>query len=538
MFIQQVNKITGKVEWIVRDEDYDLTQEIARSRFADMILDFDRNDMFYEGLKTVIPEVRSRDGYVHVLDIGTGTGLLSMMAVELGADRVSALEVFDPMANCARQIVKANQVISSRSTELEQVNGGVQRPNVIVAEVFDTELIGEGALRTFRDALDNLVAPGCRVVPSTGRMWLTPIQGVFLSKFDAPPRLPGDEGSSSNEEDSPLGVVCPGSSAVFDCQISQIDPSKFACLSEPILAFDSIKFDESLSRTVKCNQSGRVDAFLVWWDLDMDRKGGNFIDMAPKWSKQALKPYQWRDHWMQAVYFPTHKNARFDAGQEMKVVCSHDEYSLWFDAVPSNENQASVERPYCICRMHAFLTRYNIYRMHALFENEQFVDFVEQNSRNQTVICPGEGSLLGLAAAKTAKKVLVVDKNTHFREILEKYKQYYQLLNIDIYESVEKLPVEIGDSSELTVLAEPFYLTAMNPIDHLRYIHEVKMIREKYKNSNIIAYPREATLRMLPVAFTHLHNIAAPVGTVHGFDLSAFDELSYVSRLVLIMRKF
>ena len=109
---------------------------------------------------------------------GTGTGLLSMMAVELGADRVSALEVFDPMARCARQIVKANQVhdkvkagkylflgknlkfqvISSRSTELEQVNGGVQRPNVIVAEVFDTELIGEGALRTFRDALDNLVA--------------------------------------------------------------------------------------------------------------------------------------------------------------------------------------------------------------------------------------------------------------------------------------------------------------------------------------------------------------------------------------------
>ena len=96
-----------------------------------------------------------------------------------------------------------------------------------------------------------------------------------------------------------------------------------------------------------------------------------------------------------------------------------------------------MERPYCICRMHAFLTRYNIYRMHALFENEQFVDFVEpvslilffsrrstlqiQNSRNQTVICPGEGSLLGLAAAKTAKKVLIVDKNTHFREILEKY---------------------------------------------------------------------------------------------------------------------
>ena len=69
------------------------------------------------------------------------------------------------------------------------------------------------------------------------------------------------------------------------------------CKQSSVFSFDfesssSIKFNESLSRTVKCSQSGRVDAFLVWWDLDMDRKGGNFVDMAPKWSKQALKPYQ------------------------------------------------------------------------------------------------------------------------------------------------------------------------------------------------------------------------------------------------------
>ena len=47
-----------------------------------------------------------------------------------------------------------NKVISTRSTDLSHLG---EKPNVIVAEVFDTELIGEGALRTFKEALTNLV---------------------------------------------------------------------------------------------------------------------------------------------------------------------------------------------------------------------------------------------------------------------------------------------------------------------------------------------------------------------------------------------
>ena len=49
------------------------------------------------------------------------------------------------------------QVVASRSTDVpEAIKDDL--PNVIVAEVFDTELIGEGALWTFKHALEKLVA--------------------------------------------------------------------------------------------------------------------------------------------------------------------------------------------------------------------------------------------------------------------------------------------------------------------------------------------------------------------------------------------
>ncbi len=56
-----------------------------------------KNRLYHEGLKKVIKKLKSENKRVHVLDIGTGTGLLAMMAVRCGADKVTACEAFKPM---------------------------------------------------------------------------------------------------------------------------------------------------------------------------------------------------------------------------------------------------------------------------------------------------------------------------------------------------------------------------------------------------------------------------------------------------------
>ena len=113
VFVQSLNPMLGKMEWKAQPEDYDYQQEIARAAFADMLHDSERNLLYYQGLKAAIAKKRTMGEKIHVLDIGTGTGLLSMMAASLGADKVTALEEFAHMFNCARRVIEANGLANS-----------------------------------------------------------------------------------------------------------------------------------------------------------------------------------------------------------------------------------------------------------------------------------------------------------------------------------------------------------------------------------------------------------------------------------------
>lgn len=70
VFTQTKNPITGSTEWNIQDEDYDYHQEIARSAFADMLHDTERNQKYYRALKLAIDKMHSDGKKANVLDIG------------------------------------------------------------------------------------------------------------------------------------------------------------------------------------------------------------------------------------------------------------------------------------------------------------------------------------------------------------------------------------------------------------------------------------------------------------------------------------
>ncbi|VDN22002.1 unnamed protein product [Gongylonema pulchrum] len=335
MFLEVIDPSTGQQTWKVADENYDLVQEIARSAFGDMMHDTERNQKYERGLKSL----KAKGEEVHVIDIGTGTGLLSMMAARAGAGRVTALEMFKPMSVCAEKVFHQNgyedciRLIASRSTDVIDEVSDEDKGNVIVAEVFDTELIGEGALRTFKEAHQTLAKPGCRVIPSAARIWVAPVQSDFLMRFHRPP-------STSDLKAAATCLNCPGAAAVQDIQLSEIPPEKIRLLAEPFIAFSfdfedgpSITYYETAFKTFEAQSSGTFEALIMWWDLDMDGTGRCMLTTAPKWLEEEA---HWRDHWMQAVYYlpesvPVHQ------GQQIILQCSHDEFSFWFAAQQSAE---------------------------------------------------------------------------------------------------------------------------------------------------------------------------------------------------------
>ena len=102
-----------------------------------------------------------------VLDIGTGTGLLAMLACQAGASRVYAVES-SPIVAHARALAARNG-LATRITFLEQSSLTLtlpERVDVIVSDVRGVLPLAAGALTTLIDARTRFLKPRGRMVPA------------------------------------------------------------------------------------------------------------------------------------------------------------------------------------------------------------------------------------------------------------------------------------------------------------------------------------------------------------------------------------
>ena len=253
-FTSRTNIVTGNNEWVfVDDEDFDYQQELARSAFADMLHDHERNIQYEKAIIKTIKNLGKTEKKIHVLDIGTGTGLLSMMSARAlnqmkNSSRLTACEVFQPMAKIAKKCIEKNgfkdriQVIDKRSTELDlekDLQG--DRINMIVAEVFDTELIGEGALRTFYEACKHLTIDkdNLRIIPARATIYIQFVESSKLRDFH---RLK-DLSNQNQRIRIPDECRQLAGNTIFDLNINEIKDS-VRPLSKPIPVFN---FDFQIS---------------------------------------------------------------------------------------------------------------------------------------------------------------------------------------------------------------------------------------------------------------------------------------------------
>ncbi|XP_067651513.1 protein arginine N-methyltransferase 7-like [Haliotis asinina] len=535
-FVSHANPVTGKMDWIIQDENYDYHQEIARSAYADMLHDTERNQKYYDALKIAIKMLHDRGQKAHVLDIGTGTGLLSMMAASAGADSVTACEAFKPMASCAAKIMQRNNLghkinlIPKRSTDLTVGPDGdmPHRANVLVTEVFDTELIGEGAIGTFNHAHRELLVDDCIVIPRAANMFAQPVSSDLVRRWN--------QIDTSNIEGSvPCEVSrCGGAPSLHDLQLDQIPAQQFTALSAALKVFrfdfnckGGLKPDRRSEVTVSADSDGTVDAVFMWWDCEMDPKGEIILSCAPRWAHPDGSKLPWRDHWMQAIYYPSNP-LPVSKSESFTLVSCHDEYSLWFDVTRQGDTSQVLERPLCTCGFHTTLSRTRIGMMGDPHRVSILKAALKKHVKETSVcLCISDGSLLPVMAASRARKVFVIETNPMYKRITEALIQQNSLR--DRVTVIDKQPHEINQSDLHNlqvdvVVGEPYFSSSMLPWHNVHVWYAIYDL-EAHIAADAVVLPGRMVIKAVAMDFDHLWKIRAPVGVCEGFDITEFDRL-------------
>jgi protein-L-isoaspartate O-methyltransferase len=275
-----------------------------------MIGDAARNEAFEKAIARAVAHGET------VLDIGTGSGLLSLMAARAGAKAVYACEADPALAETAREIVARNgyaetiRVLAKRSTELDReadLGGGV---DVVVAEIFSDDLLVEGALATFQHAAAALTRAGARIIPASASVQvalafrehevpgLSDVEGFDLSPFER--HFAPD--SKFRTDDKRLHLRSePAALLDFDLQAGGPFPNERA----------------SVGLTAS---GGRANGVVRWLRLQLDEQ--QCYENRPGVGRKS--------HW--AALFSPLPGRALEVGESLTVNAAHDQerIQLWF----------------------------------------------------------------------------------------------------------------------------------------------------------------------------------------------------------------
>ncbi|CAI9601996.1 unnamed protein product [Staurois parvus] len=260
-----------------------------------MLNDKKRNQMYQKAIEKAV-----QAGCRTVLDIGTGTGILSMLAKRAGAPHVYACELSRTMYNLAREVVAANQMqeeiklLHMKSHDIQVPEHIPEKVSLVVTETVDAGLFGEGILETLIHAWKNLLlepkhktlhcksygqvipagavvfgmAVECPEIRRHHRVFVNEVAGVKLQlQFSSPVH-------SSHKSDD---VAEPYSTE----KMSRV-PGGYKALSQSFQAltvdFNSLQDLESIASGKTCqipvqiHEQGQLDCFITWFFLHLDEE--------------------------------------------------------------------------------------------------------------------------------------------------------------------------------------------------------------------------------------------------------------------------
>jgi len=226
--------------------------------YAQMLADRVRVDAYARALRTVVGP-----GSV-VLEIGTGPGVMAVLACELGAKRVYAIESAS-IIQVAREVAVANQC-ADRIEFFEALSTNVELPvpaDVIVSDMRGILPLFAQHIPSIIDARRRFLAPGGTLVPKRDQIWAAVVEA---------PQTYGDIVSAWDDNSLGQDLTPARRRAVNDyCQV-RVKPEQL--LTKPHL-WKTLDYREIEDPDVRGNlefiieRAGTGHGLLVWFDAEL-----------------------------------------------------------------------------------------------------------------------------------------------------------------------------------------------------------------------------------------------------------------------------
>lgn len=225
---------------------------------------------------------------MRVLEIGTGTGILAMMAARAGAAEVITCEADAAVARAARRVIAANgyadrvRVIARMSSDLTADDLG-GRADLLVSEIVSHNLLSEGVLPAHEHAVRELIKPGAPVIPLSGTIRVALAEGP-QKRFDA--------NTVADFDLSAFNTLLPPEQRLLSS-----DPAlTLRSAPENLFRFDFATAEETPpgKASVECVATGGTVTGIVQWiaiDLDRDHVHENAPDPTRPRSSWRLRFY-------------------------------------------------------------------------------------------------------------------------------------------------------------------------------------------------------------------------------------------------------
>ncbi|KAF5755258.1 putative methyltransferase [Helianthus annuus] len=552
MFQLKLNPITGNSEWIVIEEELDDASPkpmLATTSYLDMLNDSPRNRVY----RTAIDKTVSKQ--CHVLDIGAGTGLLSMMAARaMGVDDdsspskgvVTACESYLPMVKLMKKVLRANdmnskiRVLNKRSDEVEVGVDVASRADVLVSEILDSELLGEGLIPSLQHAHDKLLVENYKTVPYRATTYGQLVESTYLWEL---------HDLYSNEANVADGIhlVPKGKESIL-----RVKPQQFAMhcdamgeelrlLSEPfkIFEFDFWKRPDSHGETqvhTKATNNGTVHAVISWWVLQLDEEGNIFYSTSPKWinspstnnglSSMYTGTRDWCDHWKQCVWFTKGKGLPVRKDEDVRMDATHTDISISYKfnaQSQTSEVDHSQDSHLTLSPERIAIYGDNNWRQFML----KAINYALKGKESPLCVIADDSVFLSVAVAHISKSSHII---AMFPGLGDKGRQYLQAVADENGYSMDRIQVINTRKQQLTMndthqnkvdllIAEPFYFGAegMLPWQGLQFWSKRTMI-DSMLAEDVCIMPCKGILKACAMSLPDLWRSRCALENIEGFD--------------------